>query len=107
MLDWTESSTKTRINCPKRYLKHAAGSVPAESVALALDLQEEGITVMSMSPGWVATDMGTSVTGSLKNVPGPKLDAPTSVAGMIKVIDGLTLEESGLHINYEGNIVPW
>lgn len=80
--------------------------MPAETVALALDLQEEGITLICMCPGWVATDMGSSSATAME-VAGPTLDAPTSIAGMLKVIDGLTPEQTGSFYNYEGKIVPW
>jgi len=56
------------------------------------------ITVVSLHPGWVKTDMG-----------GPNADITVeeSVAGMRKVIDGLTLQQSGGFIAYDGNALPW
>ena len=58
----------------------------AESLSLANDLQEEGITVISMDPGWVKTDMGG---------PMADIDAPESIAGQIKVYDALKLKDTG------------
>ncbi len=78
----------------------------AATVALAVDLQEEGITLIAMCPGWVDTDMGSGAAGML-GVPKPPLTAPTSVAMQLKVVDGLTLEKSGTYFNHEGNIVPF
>ncbi len=65
---------------------------------LAIDLQPAGITSVIFHPGWVKTDMG-----------GPKaLITPTeSVAGMRKVINGLTPADSGKFLAYDGRIVPW
>jgi NAD(P)-dependent dehydrogenase (short-subunit alcohol dehydrogenase family) len=65
---------------------------------LALDLARRGITVVSISPGWVRTDMGGE-------------DAPlapeTSIRGVRKVIDGLTLEKSGKFFNHDGSPIAW
>ena len=65
---------------------------------LAVDLRSEGITSVTFHPGWVKTDMG-----------GPHaLITPTeSVAGMRKVINGLTPADSGKFLAYDGQIVPW
>lgn len=38
---------------------------------------------------------------------GPALDAPTSIASMLKLMDSLTLEQSGGFYNYEGKTVPF
>jgi hypothetical protein len=35
------------------------------------------------------------------------LEPEESVAGMRKVIDGLTLEQSGGFFSYDGTMVPW
>ena len=79
---------------------------PAATVALAVDLQEEGITLIAMCPGWVDTDMGVGAAGVL-GLAKPPLTAPTSVAMQLKVVDGLTPEKSGTYFNHEGNIVPF
>lgn len=78
--------------------------VLAVSVALAVELKKEGITVTSQCPGWVDTDMGSSASDSL-GIDRPPLDTPTSVAAQLKVIDGLTLEKSGTFFNHEGQVV--
>ena len=72
--------------------------LPAESMSLAADLKDEGITVISMDPGWVRTDMGG---------PMADIDAPESIAGQLKVYDALTLEDTGKFYKYDGSIVPF
>ena len=66
--------------------------------ALSVDLARRGITVVSLSPGWVRTDMGGE-------------DAPlapeTSIRGVRKVIAGLSLEKSGKFFNHDGSAIPW
>jgi NAD(P)-dependent dehydrogenase (short-subunit alcohol dehydrogenase family) len=65
---------------------------------LAADLAGQGVTVISISPGWVQTGMG-----------GPR--APTSpqesVAGMLRVIDRVGPKESGQCWQYIGEQMPW
>jgi NAD(P)-dependent dehydrogenase (short-subunit alcohol dehydrogenase family) len=65
---------------------------------LSVDLKSEGITVISLHPGWVKTAMGGC-------------DAPLtpeeSVSGMRKVLSSVRLEESGSFIRYDGNKATW
>lgn len=66
--------------------------------SLAIDLGEEGFTCVVLHPGWVQTDMG-----------GTSAPLPTqqSVAGMLKVIDGLSPDDSGAFFDYTGESLPW
>jgi NAD(P)-dependent dehydrogenase (short-subunit alcohol dehydrogenase family) len=65
---------------------------------LAIDLAHRGVTVVSISPGWVRTDMGG------KDAP---LAPETSIRGVRKVIDGLSLEKSGKFFNHDGSAIAW
>ena len=64
----------------------------------AIAWREEGIIVYALGPGWVRTDMG-----------GPNADigVEESIAGCLRVIDGLTMEDSGGFGNYTGAELPW
>ena len=53
---------------------------------------------VALHPGWVRTDMGGS---------GADIDAPTSVAGMKKVLTGLKAKDNGSFVNYDGSAIPW
>lgn len=66
--------------------------------SLAVDLEERGITVAVLHPGWVKTDMGG---------PGALIDAPESVTGMRRVIAGLKPADTGGFFNYDGAAIPW
>ncbi len=66
--------------------------------SVALDLAPEGFAVATVHPGWVKTDMGG---------PGALIDTATSVAGMRRVIDGVTVETTGRFWNYDGREIPW
>lgn len=65
---------------------------------LAMELRDRGITVMSLHPGWVETDMGGS-TAPLKPA--------QSIAGLRKVIASASLATTGQFIGWDGNRVPW
>jgi NAD(P)-dependent dehydrogenase (short-subunit alcohol dehydrogenase family) len=66
--------------------------------SMGAPLAAQGISTLVLSPGWVRTDMG-----------GP--DAPVSVeesvAGMKRVIAGMTLSSPATFKNYRGETVPW
>ena len=66
--------------------------------SLAIDLASEGFVAAVLHPGWVLTDMGG---------PNALIDTKTSVAGMMKVIEGLSSERSGDFYNYDGSVIPW
>ncbi len=66
--------------------------------SLSIDLKTSGIAVLTLHPGWVQTDMGG---------PNGLIDAPTSVAGMCKVIADLSLANTGEFITYDGKQVAW
>lgn len=65
---------------------------------LATDLRPENITVVSMHPGWVRTDMGG---GSAD------ISVEESASGILAVANGLTLDKTGSFINYDGSDIPW
>ena len=66
--------------------------------SLAVDLAADGFKAAVLHPGWVLTDMGG---------PNALIDAATSVAGMMGVIDSLGIEQSGSFFNYDGSVIPW
>jgi len=66
--------------------------------SLAVDLRDQGFICVVLHPGWVQTDMGG------QNAP---LDVVTSVSGLRRVIDGLTLEQSGRFFAHDGREIPW
>jgi NAD(P)-dependent dehydrogenase (short-subunit alcohol dehydrogenase family) len=66
--------------------------------SLSLDLAPRGITTIVLHPGWVQTDMGGS------NAPTPP---DRSVAGMRRVIAGLSLKDSGKFYDFNGQEILW
>ncbi|KGE04631.1 Short chain dehydrogenase [Pseudohaliea rubra DSM 19751] len=66
--------------------------------SLSVDLRDEGVTAIAMHPGWVQTDMGG---------PDASLSTEASVAGILRVIDGLKPGDSGRLLTYAGEELPW
>jgi NAD(P)-dependent dehydrogenase (short-subunit alcohol dehydrogenase family) len=65
--------------------------------SLAIELARDGVSAAVLHPGWVQTRMGGSSA---------PLTPEQSVAGMRRVIAGLTPERFGFY-NYDGATIPW
>jgi NAD(P)-dependent dehydrogenase (short-subunit alcohol dehydrogenase family) len=89
-------STRTEFRAPSYCISKAAQNMA--TVLLARALAPRGIKVVALCPGWVHTDMG----GDKAPV------APAeSVAGLLRVIDGLSLDDSGRFFNWQGEAMAW
>ena len=61
-------------------------------------LEGDDVIVVAMHPGWVRTDMGGSSA---------RLSTEESVAGMLDVIAGLSPDDTGRFLAYDGEELPW
>ena len=86
----------TRFGTPTYCITKAALNMATRLLAAAL--ADRGIVVVSVHPGWVQTDMG----GAQAPVPPEK-----SVAGLLRVIDGLAAHDSGGFRDWQGETLPW
>ncbi|PCI44077.1 MAG: short-chain dehydrogenase [Proteobacteria bacterium] len=68
------------------------------SKSMAVDLQSDGVRVITLHPGWVQTDM-THHSGLI--------DIETSVKGMTQVIADVDHYEAGQFVAFDGKIVPY
>jgi len=66
--------------------------------SLSVDLKPDGIIAVAVHPGWVQTEMGG---------PNALISTTTSVAGLLKTMNGLNEETSGSFLNYDGTVIPW
>lgn len=73
-------------------------AVNAAMKSLSHDVAPLGVSVVTLHPGWVRTDMGG---------PGGLIDAPESVAGMRRVIAETGPAASGRFVAYDGKEIPW
>jgi NAD(P)-dependent dehydrogenase (short-subunit alcohol dehydrogenase family) len=76
-------------------------SKAAQNMATALlaqALAERGIEVIELHPGWVQTDMGGT---------GAQVTPAQSVAGLLALIDGATLADTGGFLDHHGQPMPW
>lgn len=68
------------------------------SKSLSVDLAGKGIISIVVHPGWVQTDMGGR---------GAPVTADESAANIVKLIDRLTMEDTGKFFHAKGNELPW
>jgi NAD(P)-dependent dehydrogenase (short-subunit alcohol dehydrogenase family) len=65
---------------------------------LAVELTGKGFSCVAVNPGWVKTRMG-----------GPHAPLPVedSVTALVKLIDRLTVKDSGNFLSYDGSALAW
>lgn len=78
--------------------RSSKAALNAAMKSLAIDLEDQGIGVLVLHPGWVKTDMGG---------PNALIDAQESVTGMRQVFARFTLAQSGGFLKYDGSTLPW
>jgi NAD(P)-dependent dehydrogenase (short-subunit alcohol dehydrogenase family) len=61
-------------------------------------LGEQKLTVLSLHPGWVKTDMGGE---------GADIDVETSTRGLIAQVNAYTGKGGHHFVNYKGETIPW
>ena len=79
----------------------------AETVILANDLGEDGFTIVSLHPGFVNTSMGQNVKKSTDGVRVPIRTPEEAVGHMLKLTLGLTVEDNGKYMLFDGTEMPW
>ncbi len=65
---------------------------------MAVDYAQQGLITAVVNPGWVSTEMGGKMA---------PLRADESVQGMLRVIDQLSLKNSGHFLDFQGRLLPW
>jgi NAD(P)-dependent dehydrogenase (short-subunit alcohol dehydrogenase family) len=80
-------------------------SYPASKAALnmmtrclAAELKDKGIIVVSVHPGFLRTDMGG---------PNAPLSLDDTIPHLVTLIEGLTVDNSGAFLNWDGARIPW
>lgn len=85
-----------RFGTPSYDISKAAQNMA--SVLLARALEERGIVVLALHPGWVQTEMGGA---NAQVAPGD------AVRGLLQVIDAATPGQSGSFLDWRGQPLPW
>jgi len=65
---------------------------------LATEVTSKGVIVLSISPGWVKTDMGGDQASILP---------AESISKVRAIIEGLSIEQSGSFVDFDGRTIPW
>jgi NAD(P)-dependent dehydrogenase (short-subunit alcohol dehydrogenase family) len=65
---------------------------------LALEAKAHGVTCVLLSPGWVKTRMGGG---------GAEITAEESVTAMRRLIERLTIDDTGHFLRRSGSKIPW
>jgi NAD(P)-dependent dehydrogenase (short-subunit alcohol dehydrogenase family) len=68
------------------------------TIKLAVRLREEGVIAVAVHPGFLRTDMGG---------PNADLDPAEAAVQVAELVDGLTMEQSGSFLQWDGSEHPW
>jgi NAD(P)-dependent dehydrogenase (short-subunit alcohol dehydrogenase family) len=66
--------------------------------SLSIDLADRDISVISLHPGWVKTDLGG---------PNAEISTDESVSGLKSILQSAGLAQSGQFIEFNGSSIPW
>ena len=85
---------------PRSAVKLAKAALNQEIRTIAMDLKTKGsqVALMATSPGWVKKKL----SGCLGDT-----DIDGSVDGIISVMEGLTIENTGEFWNWDGERLAW
>lgn len=61
-------------------------------------LRADGVTVICLHPGWVRSDMGGK---------GADLEPSEAAAGIARVLDTVTIDDTGSFFNWDGTVHSW
>lgn len=87
---------RQEFRTPSYAIGKAAQNMATSLLAQALAVR--GIKSVALHPGWVRTDMGGTSA---------QLAPRDSVAGLLRVIDGLQAGDSGCFLDWQGQELPW
>jgi NAD(P)-dependent dehydrogenase (short-subunit alcohol dehydrogenase family) len=68
------------------------------TIKLASRLRDDGVIAVAIHPGYLRTDMSG---------PGADLDPADAAAQITDLIDGLTIDQSGMFLCWDGSVHPW
>jgi len=66
--------------------------------SLSVDLNDKGILIMAMHPGWVQTEMGG---------PNALISTETCCKTMLETLEGLSDKDHGSFLRYNNTAIPW
>jgi len=89
-------ASRTEFRSPSYCISKTAQNMA--TVMLAKALAPRGIGVIALHPGWVQTEMGGESA---------QITPAQAVTGLLRVIDGFPLEQSGQFLDWQGEAMPW
>ncbi|KAI0816814.1 NAD-P-binding protein [Trametes gibbosa] len=97
----TSGSIESLERTPTAYLpvpSYSMSKAALNMLAFKQKLEQPDLTVITMCPGWVKTDMGGKDAA---------LEPRESVAGILNIIISATIADSGKYLRWNGEVIPW
>jgi NAD(P)-dependent dehydrogenase (short-subunit alcohol dehydrogenase family) len=96
----SEGSISAVSSARMYFYRASKAALNMEMRNLSFQLKKRGVAVGMINPGPVATDM-------MKGVPMKLREIPDAAADIIRITDGLNIENTGSFWNYDGVVLGW
>lgn len=91
---------------PVPFFAYGISKAAANYLVRKVAFENPKVVAMAFNPGWVQTEMGTTAALGVGLMEAP-MTLEESVEGLVRLIDGASLEKTGTFTGVDGEAIPW
>ncbi|KAK0120254.1 hypothetical protein ONS95_011660 [Cadophora gregata] len=91
---------------PVPFFAYGVSKAAANYLVRKVAFESPGVVTMAVNPGWVRTEMGTSAAVGVGMEEAP-MTVEERVEGLVRLIDGASIEQTGTFTAVTGETIPW
>ncbi|KAL2069404.1 hypothetical protein VTL71DRAFT_14083 [Oculimacula yallundae] len=93
-------------NPPVPFFAYGMSKAAVNYLVRKVAFENPKVVAQAFNPGWVQTDMGNAAASGV-GMSEATMTLEDSIKGMVKLIDGATLETTGTFTDVTGEAIPW